>query len=960
MTEEGTSPPTRDPKTDLRVVPYRWVLIALVLLAFALRLWRIDVQDIWWDEARNIDVALRPAVAIPRAPELDIHPPGYFLLLHAWLSLAGHTAYATRFFSAWFGVLLLPLLVALARRLRISRAAPFAALYATLSPFLIGEAQETRMYTLAFVLVTLMAFSFWHTMQGRPRAWVGLGISLAAAVLVHYSTAFVAVALFLFGLLWIVVQRAVVQRRSSGRAMADMWPKAFLSPPLSHLTLAGLLSLILFLPQAPRAYEQIAPYGNPNLVVPTLAEYLGRLWRAYTVGMALEGRLAIYGMVGVAVMLVGIVGYGGASKQGRVWRITAFVGWMIAVPVLLYYLVLVRRATFAPRYISFVVPFLALFLGMALAGWWRWHRLLGVMWTAGLVAFLALGIRADQFNPRFFREDTSGLARWLEEQTTARDVVLIDVPYPLGFYYPRYSRSPDIPPPENPADIAPAYYLFVDIRRVDEQLTALAWDKERIFWVQWFKSDTDPRGAVEFLLRKYGVHEGQAAFRGYRVDVYRVAPGTRFVLAEAMRPTRVTFDGRVATAAVGAGQAPPVPPEVARASDEGVRPRPVWAVVDWERVGRVEAPYKVSARLVDPLGHVVAQDDRRLLSDRHLAAPYWAQNERARNVYLLPLALGTPPGIYTLTLRVYDPQTLAPLDVWDAAGRPAGTDAPVARVHVERASLFPQVNPQALTSAPLGLVEFALDAKEAAPGTVVPVSLLWVKQSPLKEDVRVRLALVDEKGSAHSEAEMPPVPWYPTTQWHVGEVVRSRFDWRLAPETPNGTYRVRLQLVDEGGRVLGESELGHVTVKGRAHHFQAPPPQHTLAPPPRFDDVALLLGYDLAGTIAPGARVAITLTWKALAPTPVSYKISVQVLDAHNQVLAQEDHVPLRGRAPTTSWLEGEMLKDRFDLALPAQLPSGPKRVIVILYEEATFKRVPVLNSEGKVIGDYAELFTVQ
>ena len=56
----------------------------MLLAAFALRLYELTRQDIWWDEARNIDVALRPFVQVATAPELDIHPPVYFWLLHFW------------------------------------------------------------------------------------------------------------------------------------------------------------------------------------------------------------------------------------------------------------------------------------------------------------------------------------------------------------------------------------------------------------------------------------------------------------------------------------------------------------------------------------------------------------------------------------------------------------------------------------------------------------------------------------------------------------------------------------------------------------------------------------------------------------------------------------------------------------------------------------------------------------
>ncbi|NPA91388.1 MAG: hypothetical protein GXO55_08075, partial [Chloroflexi bacterium] len=612
---------------------------------------------------------------------------------------------------------------------------------------------------------------------------------------------------------------------------------------------------------------------------------------------------------------------------------------------------------FAPRYISFVLPFLALLFGAAWAGWWQWHRLLGGSVTLAVIALLALGIRADQFNPQYFREDTSGLARWLVQHADPDDVILIDVPYPLGFYYPRYSKDPDRPP-QGPDHLAPAYYLFVDIHHVDERLNRLAAGKKRVFWVQWFKSDTDPRGVVDFLLRKHGVHAGQTAFRGYRVDWYRVPPDVHYRVAEGLHDRRVMFDGRVATVAVAAGQAPSLPPQVLRASDEGLLPRPVWAVVDWQKVGDVDRPYKVSARLRDPQDQVVAQDDRRLVSDRHLAVPYWEQGETARNVYLLPLPLGTPPGVYTLTLRVYDPERMDALPAQDEAGHPLGPDAAVARVRVRKADLFPPVDPTALTDAPLGLVEYRVDASSAAPGTVVPLSLLWVKQFRADGDpLRVQVMLLDEAGRAHSFATMPPVPWYPTDRWDVGEVVRSRILWRVAPDTPNGTYTVHLRLADRNGQILGETDLGRLEIQGRPHRFEVPRLRHPLDPPPRFDDLAILRGYDMTGEMRPAAHLAITLTWQAVAPAPVDYKVSVQVLDADNHVLAQEDHIPLRGAAPMPSWLPGEVVQDRFDLTLPEKLPPGPKRVIVLMYEPDTLRRVPVLLGDGAV-QDHVVLLT--
>ncbi len=70
----------------------------LILLAFGLRAFHLGAQDIWWDEGRNIFTASRPLAAIASAPELDIHPPLYFYLLHFWMALTGTGEFAVRFF----------------------------------------------------------------------------------------------------------------------------------------------------------------------------------------------------------------------------------------------------------------------------------------------------------------------------------------------------------------------------------------------------------------------------------------------------------------------------------------------------------------------------------------------------------------------------------------------------------------------------------------------------------------------------------------------------------------------------------------------------------------------------------------------------------------------------------------------------------------------------------------------
>ena len=121
----------------------------------------------------------------------------------------------------------------------------------------------------------------------------------------------------------------------------------------------------------------------------------------------------------------------------------------------------------------------------------------------------------------------------------------MDQRYPFGFYYERWNNTPDGSPPVGPPNLAPAQYLFVDINTVAERLTDLAKGRDRVFWVRWFESDTDPRGAVPFLLEKFGTLTGERAFRGFDVASYQIAPDTQFELAPGLNDAAVDFGNQV-------------------------------------------------------------------------------------------------------------------------------------------------------------------------------------------------------------------------------------------------------------------------------------------------------------------------------------------------------------------------------------------------------------------------------
>ena len=76
------------------------LLLAILLLASFLRFHGLDAQSFWNDEGNSARIAERTLDLILEGAEGDIHPPGYYLLLHGWRALFGQSEFALRWRSS--------------------------------------------------------------------------------------------------------------------------------------------------------------------------------------------------------------------------------------------------------------------------------------------------------------------------------------------------------------------------------------------------------------------------------------------------------------------------------------------------------------------------------------------------------------------------------------------------------------------------------------------------------------------------------------------------------------------------------------------------------------------------------------------------------------------------------------------------------------------------------------------
>ena len=125
----------------------------------------------------------------------------------------------------------------------------------------------------------------------------------------------------------------------------------------------------------------------------------------------------------------------------------------------------------------------------------------------------------------------------------------------------------------------------------------------------------------------------------------------------------------------------------------------------------------------------------------------------------------------------------------------------------------------------------------------------------------------------------------------------------------------------------------------------------TLAPTVRpmqanLADQLALIGYEPKATrFAPGHRFTVNLYWKVIATMPESYTGFLHLTGPDGRLVAQDDHELGRGFYRTIFWQRGEIVRERYELALPKNIPPGSHAIWAGVYGFPSFKRLAVRSA---------------
>jgi hypothetical protein len=790
----------------------RIIALAVLLAAFAARLYALGDIPFWYDEGLVGWSARLPFLETARWTAADVHPPLYFWVVTVWRLAAGESEFALRFVSAVFGFLSVVAVYKIGARLQGPPLGALAALFLGLSRFHIWWSQELRMYILGSMF---MLFSVWLTLRivhgrpargspprARPRAslenlrrpqradWLAYILVSTAGLYSIYLVAFALAFESLYVVGWLLLEKLnhqVTKTQSLFKKIIDAIGSLFKNRLLWTWVGAQAVVVALFLPWFLYFLTQFRTWSDSTpfdfaLFVQFYATLLAS-GAASDIDQWLAPVLAVWAVL-VLGALAGLRGRrDGAGRRG---------GWLIVLllvlPPLTVYLGTTPRSFFyTPRVEArYLLPFIWSFsLVLAWCVWriGRARRLLGI--AAALLVVVLSGVSLSQYYAARVPNDVyQSLAAALRAQRQPGDGVLLDDDrtWPIfEFYYAGGNKDWKGVP--NGSKIRE--------KEVNGFLSDY-WEQHDALWLVWNEDALriDENHALEKWLAGHAVLSHEESFGNKRLIFYaRTAERARSsgTFVSAARPTYV----------------------LNMAVDDGLTLKGYDQAIHQYRAGdeivlgtywRSSQAAGVTAALQEAGGAARAE--------QKLSIP-------AGDSFLLlryPITVDMPPAEYRVVVSAGAKQSMFV------------ARAEVGAPGVETAS--PDVTIQTPSDVRfqngIRLIGYDANVSTLRPGDNLPLTLYWQAGQPVVQRYKVFVHLLGTSFNPKTnnplwgqQDQEPLNGALPTTAWGINNTVSDQYLIKLSPDAPPGRYIVeigwyqatsgeRLQVVGGDGHVVAD------------------------------------------------------------------------------------------------------------------------------------------------------------
>ena len=730
------------------------ILSGILLLAAALRFYRLDASSLWSDEGNTWAQLGRSFGQVAQNAAADIHPPGYYWLLKSWSIFVGTDAYAMRSFSVLAGVLTVYLVYRFTLQLnsfipctRIT--AWLAAALAALNPFQVYYSQEARMYMLLALagaglfssLLTILASE--REMKRSSMPYLGFFLWAVVGLWTHYSFPIVLLAAGLTYLAHRYHQQLIEKNRSYGL--------------MTYFFIANLAAVSTFLLWLPTALKQIQQWPKGGVAIPWVEGVVTTL-QTLLMGPMQPSSTAVHGLWLILTALLALVGWFALSHTTL--RIALGL-WFGAIIGLMFGLGL-----FSDAFLKFLLissPAWCILVAVApqlLPKAWP----LQMMVSAGGLLLAAL-VLPNYYNNPTTRDNYAGIAQYIQTVgNPQKDLVLLNAPgqQEVWNYY-----DPGFPvlalPQQRPPDAVQT------LAQLDEAVST----RSEIFALFWATDEADPERLVETWLDQHTFKGIESWQNNLRFVTYSRPQGLH---CQEFQPP-LSFGKQIELL----GQCQP-------ASRQQVMGGEIALVgLRWQTQEALAERYKVTLQLLNERGQVVAQRDSEpvggsLPTDRWLPGIPVTDNH---GIFVPP---GTPPGHFRLGVALYLPESGQRLPV-DAQELIVPDMALLGNISIQPAlnnaatALFPIQHRIETWIGPVFLVGVDICPKGYChepqriihPGDMVHFTFYWQAPKSLhagwEDDLHFTLSWGEQSLTVPLAGGA-----YPTGAWQPDQLVRGEFD----------------------------------------------------------------------------------------------------------------------------------------------------------------------------------------
>lgn len=437
-----------------------WVMVGIVLVAFALRAHSLGTQASF--DADDWTIITRSMHSIPEILWLAKGTPVQEIWIHLWARVAGlgFGEFATAYTSVFTGMLAVVAIYRLGRRLFDRQVALLCAFLLAVSAYHVYWSRSIRYYSWV-VLLSCLAFLFLYRAltTNSTKAWAGYSLFRALSLYVHLSVLLILAAealLVLAALSYPLLRRLLRLRRSRQDAPPRLslarptrprgrraWSALTASMAFRSLVALGLV-LLLFSPRGAIMVQNMRQ-GTSTLEVPALSDdaaapseqAINRLhvsWRTPLIVLRLfDGWVSPLH----ALMLLGLAAGFLSCLLRRQWAQASLVAAVIVLPFAVAALIDYRKPING-RYLVSLLPLyylmaargvVGLSRGVARVGWLPARCRAPVMWglCAGfLIAYAGLSAPRLALTRWNARSNWRGVGQFLAETAKGQDLVLID------------------------------------------------------------------------------------------------------------------------------------------------------------------------------------------------------------------------------------------------------------------------------------------------------------------------------------------------------------------------------------------------------------------------------------------------------------------------------------------------------------------------------------------------------